>query len=1363
MHHKLRILLLLAVWTGLWTTPIVNAATWNTHFAYNSVQQIAVSPTEVYALANGSMFSVNKITEKLTKYDSRFGLHGSTIACLAYDEEREQLLIFYEDGKMDILRQKRVYYIADLYRKQMTSQKRCNNVTISGRTAYLAMEFGLLLFDLVDYEFTDAYYIGRNATEVNVQDILLHGDSIYAKAQDAYYCASLKDNIVDYRYWHKTSAVSVPFDVNKGIRYTDIYGTLWVAAQAQGIYRHSLTGEEVYYLPDGPSVNIPYRMLCSNGKLFVVSGGRWASQYSRPGHVMLFEDGQWTTITQSAIQAKTGKLALDMMNVAVDPTDDDHFFVTSYGTGMYEFQGTELVHHYTPANSIIGSAAPAAPDSYTRTDCAVYDDEGRLWLLVAGDVDTTVVAIMPDGTQHGINLINNGEQLPLYTPGGLIIDFYRNHCKWILSCRADPKVILLDDNDTPFDMSDDRLAVRSEFYDQDMTAVAPELFYTIAQAPNGDVWVGSATGPICFPRTGDFLTSNACQRLRITMSDGTYLLAQERVNAFAFDAQQQIWIGTQTAGVYVLDSAYTQIVAHYTNEETPMPSNAVISLAYDSKRNTMYIGTGGGLVSCSLGNDTTLGTRIDTSEENHTVGTMKQWKAHFAYNVIDEVAVMGNSVYALSNGSLFEVDKQRETITLLSKLTGLSSSNINHIAYNATQEKLLITYNNGQWDVIDRRGDIGNISDLFLKTIQGTKQVNDIAMSGRYAYLAMSFGVIVVDMVKEEVKDTYYIGDNASEVNVQYITLLGDSIYAVTDKTLYTACLNDNLVDYVYWHTRALPSGVETLGMEAFADRICILRDDTALYSLDTGKWTQHPLGFAANRLCMADGRLFALPQATEAQHYVREVGADFTIMPFVDYGLVHDLAIDGTTTWLGTNANGLVRIQNSSVQEFHPEGPANNFAYRLRCFGNRLYVLPGGRWASQFYREGVIMYYENGSWTNISNAELVGMANHVLLDFMNVAHDPADASHYFVTSYGTGLLEMRGEKVVQLYLPSNSSLTSAVPNTPDLFTRTDGAIYDEQGNLWVLNAGVTNGISIRNAAGQWTAFGVGEIATPGEILIDNRNTQWKWIPQCRSTAGITLLQDNGTPTVHADDKVTTRQVWYDQQGRQVMPTAIYTMAQDKNGDIWVGTSEGIFIIPTTVDFTSSNRCERIIIPRNDGSGLGDYLLDKEHINAIAIDGANRKWIGTETSGVYLMSEDGIETLAHFTMANSLMPDDNVTALAIMETTGEVFIGTSAGLVSYQSDAAEPESDFNSLYAYPNPVHPNYKGYITIKGLMDNTEVRITDAEGNLVKTLQGNGGLAVWDGTNTVGRRVASGVYTAICNTQDGAGHGTVKILIMN
>ena len=199
------------------------------------------------------------------------------------------------------------------------------------------------------------------------------------------------------------------------------------------------------------------------------------------------------------------------------------------------------------------------------------------------------------------------------------------------------------------------------------------------------------------------------------------------------------------------------------------------------------------------------------------------------------------------------------------------------------------------------------------------------------------------------------------------------------------------------------------------------------------------------------------------------------------------------------------------------------------------------------------------------------------------------------------------------------------------------------------------------------------------------------------------------------------------------------------------------------MDFTSSNRCERIIIPRNDGSGLGDYLLDKEHINAIAIDGANRKWIGTETSGVYLMSEDGIETLAHFTTANSLMPDDNVTALAIMETTGEVFIGTSAGLVSYQSDAAEPESDFNSLYAYPNPVHPNYKGYITIKGLMDNTEVRITDAEGNLVKTLQGNGGLAVWDGTNTVGRRVASGVYTAICNTQDGAGHGTVKILIMN
>ena len=207
------------------------------------------------------------------------------------------------------------------------------------------------------------------------------------------------------------------------------------------------------------------------------------------------------------------------------------------------------------------------------------------------------------------------------------------------------------------------------------------------------------------------------------------------------------------------------------------------------------------------------------------------------------------------------------------------------------------------------------------------------------------------------------------------------------------------------------------------------------------------------------------------------------------------------------------------------------------------------------------------------------------------------------------------------------------------------------------------------------------------------------------------------------------------------------------------------------MDFANSNACERIIIPRNDGTQLGDYLLENEQINTIVIDGANRIWIGTASSGLYLMqftestldADYTLEMVSHFTTENSLLPSNDILSIAIQESTGEVFVGTGSGLVSYMSDAVEPEEDFNDLYVYPNPVYPNYHGQVVIKGLVKDTQIRIVDASGNLLKILQSNGGESVWDMTNATGSRVASGVYTVLCNSYDGQIHASVKILIIN
>lgn len=763
------------------------------------------------------------------------------------------------------------------------------------------------------------------------------------------------------------------------------------------------------------------------------------------------------------------------------------------------------------------------------------------------------------------------------------------------------------------------------------------------------------------------------------------------------------------------------------------------------------------VASCVLAN-----THIDTSEENWIYGNMHQWNIHSAFADINAIAVTRDKVFALSSHSLFAVDKQSEEMVYYNRLTGLNGAVISTIGYNPTLNLLLVCYENGHLDIINSQDEVYNIPDLYLKQTTYSKIVNSIYMHEHTAYLAMDFGIIELDMKRREIKDTYIIGQNAKEVNVKHITIMGNRIYAVSPQLLYSALLSDPLSDYAYWQTQALPTGKEVSAFCAYDELLYMVRD-SVLCSYRDSKWQKHTTSYKVNGLCPTDQHLFILPK-NQAGVAIAETDLG---LQMTNVGMITDIVQDGSSYWWASVSDELVR--GADRQAFRPDGPINNIAYRMRTFGDRLYIVPGGRWASQNYTPAEIMFYEEGTWVNIANDVINKACGFKVYDLMNVAQDPNDKDHYFVTSYCAGLLEMYHDEVVDLYTPDNSTLISAAPNNPKEYTRTDGAMFDEQGNLWVLNAAGTKNINILTPDKQWFSFGVAyqnedlPFYTPGEIMVDRRNTQWKWIPQCRYNTGLLLLQDNGTPTNDKDDQVFYRKEWYDQNNKQIMPDFIYSMAQDHDNTIWVGTNAGLFLIPATIDFTTSNRCERVIISRNDGTQLGDYLLDNEQINYIVVDGANRKWIATATSGVFLLSPNGEETIEHFTTENSPLSSNNVLSIAILESTGEVFFGTSQGLVSYMSDAIEPAKNFSDIYAYPNPVHPNYRGVVTIRGLMANTEVRIVDASGNLVTTVLGNGGEAVWDMTNAQGSRVASGIYTALCNTQDGAAHSTVKIMVMN
>ena len=224
-------------------------------------------------------------------------------------------------------------------------------------------------------------------------------------------------------------------------------------------------------------------------------------------------------------------------------------------------------------------------------------------------------------------------------------------------------------------------------------------------------------------------------------------------------------------------------------------------------------------------------------------------------------------------------------------------------------------------------------------------------------------------------------------------------------------------------------------------------------------------------------------------------------------------------------------------------------------------------------------------------------------------------------------------------------------------------------------------------------------------------------------------------------------------------------MIEDHDGTSWIGTGAGPIVLTNPTRFFNDDfYCTQIKVPRNDGSNLADFLLANDQINAIAIDGGNRKWIGTETNGVYLLSSDGLETIEHFTEDNSPLPSNSITSIAIHPKSGKVYIGTLKGLVSYQGDATEGESSFedDNVYAYPNPVHPGYTGVNTVTGWMTDSDEKITNISGHLIYEGSSIGGQFTWDGRNRQGNRVASGVYFVMAANKEGKEGIVTKILFV-
>ena len=1337
----------------------LHAQQWSSMLAYNNVTQIALGSDCVYALSDGSLFIVDKQTEQVKVYDARAGLHSTGICCISYDKRLNQLIIAYTSGKIDILSSKGVQYVGGLYDKDMTQKKTIYNITIHNRTAYFSTHYGVQTFDLQTNTLVDTYWLRPNGKETKIDDVLIQNDSIYAFSGDSLFCAAMSANLVDYTVWKREPRTGrINPEPEKGIHYQDGVDH-WYAGGADGL-THITPTEHLNYKPQGPLVNMPYTLATSADYLFVLPGGRWAAQNNTPGVVMRYNGSQWMNISADSIQAVTNNPALDFMNVAVDPQDQEHYFVTSYGTGLYEFRGNTLIRQILPAeDNTLGPAVVGALTTYTRLNCAVFDRDRNLWLMNAGDVSYPLVCLDNTGGWHGFKVTVNNTAQVIHTPSGLIWDNQNANYLWFAAARAGTCLYLLDTNGTPFDTSDDRLCARTTWIDQNNNTFAPAEIRAIMQDTQGRLWVATEQG-MAYIDNVDFFTSERIVVPDVMDNNGENPFPSKRIMALAEDKDGHIWIGTQSSGVYVLSAQADEIIAQYTTDNSSMPSNSVLSLARDVQ-GVMYVGTGDGLVACDPKAKPDATDDFNEGANDVDLGSMQQWKLHYSYAHPQEMAVSPEHVYALAEGALFSANRKTDEVEYWNKSTGLNGGAIAHMAYDKNADKLLVGYQDGRIDLLEDNGSVIQMPDLYIKAASVAVTINQIYAGSKHAYLAMPFGIITLNTKKAEIVDTYYVGQNASAVDVKQIVELSDSLFAFSDNAMYAAALKDNLVDFSFWHQSSLPtSGLQQALVHN--NEIYVLQD-SVLYRRHNNQW-QQVLTDKLDWINSSNGQLLAHKCDVNGFYRIEEEGA-ILLHPY--FNPKNAVVLQGDY-WLAIETIGLIRWNSQEEQRFYAEGPMNNFGYRLCAAHGQIYVAPGGRWASQFLRPADLSIYNGISWKGISRWDTNARLFRNMLDAVSFAVDPQDAGHFFVATYGTGVFEYRNYEAVKHYGVENSTLAiTAEGLDPNLYTRTEGAIMDKEGNLWVLNAtNIGNPVHILTPSGQWYSLPLYaggnklQFTTPGEIWMDRRNSSYKWMYDQRNESGVILFYDGGTPTRPSDDRCVKRSSFVDQNGNTIIPGNIMCLTQDLDNRIWIGTTSGILVIPSSVDFMTSNECHRIIIPRNDGTGLGDYLLGNEQINCLAVDGGNRMWIGTAGSGLYLIEDDTI-TVAHFTEWNSSLPSNNIQSIAIEPQTGEVFVGTANGIASYRSDANEAQDDFSGAYAFPNPVPSNYGGVISITGLMDNTVVNIIDAGGNLVCKTKSHGGMAVWDGKDAYGKRATPGIYTAMCNEPSGK-HTVVKILVI-
>ena len=744
------------------------------------------------------------------------------------------------------------------------------------------------------------------------------------------------------------------------------------------------------------------------------------------------------------------------------------------------------------------------------------------------------------------------------------------------------------------------------------------------------------------------------------------------------------------------------------------------------------------------------------------------WRSHAAYHNATQCVAVGGTVYVVSDGSLYTYTPNDEAIECYDKTNLLSDQGIRHIAVDEQSNTLTVIYNNANIDLIAPNGEITNVTDYANKATLDPL-VNDVRIIRGEAYMATNFGITILNIERAEFTNTYTL--NA----VTYSSLAHDGyIYAATSKGLYRGKMSDNLLDTSHWN---LISNVVYTHLAAFGNELMALGSDKSAYRINTADGT-HTLLRSGPFLFMhvTKGQLFV---GNKTYVFAYDTTTNFTLFTFD--GTVNHLTTDGNTYWTCNGKGGLngytynkaIKNVEQTVSSIIPNSPMRNHCQYLSFVGDRLLVAGGclNYFGTTFF-DGTLMMYEDNTWTSFQEEGIATQTGVSYNNMTSLVQDPLDPNHHYASSFGQGIYEFRDMQLVAHYNHKNS-LLETVSSNPDKLTsiRVSRLQYDSQGNLWITNADgaerVTSPLKLITPDGTMHRLYYKELEklpTITEVLFDQRGRLW--VVSMRYDVRLFCIDLNGTLLDTSDDRIRTfSEKFIDQDGQSTEVFYINDIAEDLDGNLWLMTNAGPYVLyDTDRIFDNNYHFTKIKVPRNDGTNYADYLLGGVYTTCIEVDAANRKWIGTLNNGLYLVSPDGLETIHHLTSKNSPLPSDAIESLALHHTTGELYIGTDKGLVSFTTDATRAEEHYaeDKVYAYPNPMTPDYDGPVTIVGLKANSHVKIINTAGRLVAEGTSLGGSFTWNGTTPQGQRVSTGIYYVLATDEEGHEGIVTKILFV-